>query len=137
MNSMKDAFKNKRIYIISAIALVIPVVVMTVWYLIAAYASDDAAIPQLEMIVWAFGILYVLIGFVSGNQTIYHWRKKEAAYDDKPPYELRVEAWTKRLSFFIPALILILTGAAFDIVAATTGFYPISGYPFTGRIIVK
>lgn len=134
---MKEAFKNKKIYIISAIALIIPVIVMVVWYLIAVYGSDEAALPQLEMVVWAFAILYILIGFVSGNQTIYHWRKKEGAYDDKPPYELRVEAWTKRLSFFIPGLILLLTGITFDIIAIITGYYPISGYEFSNRIRIK
>ena len=129
---MKDAFKNKKVYIVAAIALVVAALVVTIWDIIAL--NSDNGFLQPEMVVWAFAIIYVLIGYVAGDMVVVRYRRKEGQYDGKVPDEIRINAWIKRLEFFIPAILLFIAAITFDIIAVTTGTYPLGGNPYTPRL---
>ena len=121
---MKNALKHKLVYIIGSILLVVGLGVSFGAFLISI-------IPQLNMttinyvyLLWIFGVVYLLVGFIWCDIRIANWRRKNKAWDDKVDPKVEESSWKARWTFWLPAFVILAVAVIFDLIAMGMGHYP-------------
>ncbi len=120
---MKIALKKYQIYIFAAIltlvGLGIPFIVLVI-----TLNVDNAQPAYYPAILGAFAAFYLLVGFIWGDLHIVSYRRKNKNWDDQVPDGVKVEAWIRRLPFYISCLIIFVVFMVFEIIFWVTGNYP-------------
>ena len=120
---MKNAFKNKKVYIFGAIMTVVGVGVPFL-VLVITLNVETAAPFVYPALLGAFAALYLLVGFVWGDLHSVAYRRKNKNWDDELPPEIKTESWVRRLPFYLAAIIVFSVFMVFEIIFWATGHYP-------------
>lgn len=121
---MKNAFKNKKVIIIALILFVIGLAISFGVFFITDNPKLNLQTIPYNYLLWIFGFVYVLIGFIWGDLRGASWRHKNKEWDTNFPEEVKTNIWKTRLTFYLPGVSLILTGVIFDIIFMASGAYP-------------
>ena len=121
---MKNAFKDKKVIIIALILLVVSLAISFGLFFITASPQLNLSIIPYNYLLWIFGFVFVLIGFIWGDARGATWRRKNKEWDSKLPDDLNTSIWKTRLTFYIPSVSLIAIGVVFEIIYMVSGAYP-------------
>ena len=120
---MKNALKNWKIWMFTAIMLVVGVG-LPFLILVITLNVPDAPAFYYPALLGAFAAIYLLVGFIWGDLYVANWRRKNKNWDDKLPDEVREKAWTRHWPFYLAAVTVFLVFISFEIVFWVTGAYP-------------
>ena len=120
---MKNALKNWKIWMFTAIMSVVGVV-LPFLILVITLNVPDAPAFYYPALLGAFAAIYLLVGFIWGDLYVANWRRKNKNWDDKLPDEVREKAWTRHWPFYLAAVTVFLVFISFEIVFWVTGAYP-------------
>lgn len=120
---MKNAFKNIKVWIFTAIFTVIGVGVPFL-ILVITLNIEDAAPFQYPLLLGAIAALYLLVGFVWGDLHIVSYRRKNKEWDGELPQEVKDSAWVRRMPFYLATIIVFTVFMVFEIIFWITGGYP-------------
>ena len=121
---MKNAFKNLRVWLFTAIFVTVGVGVPFL-ILVITLNVEDAAPFQYPLLLGAFAALYVLVGFIWGDLHIVSYRRKNKEWDSELPKEIKESAWIRRMPFYLSAAIVFTVFMVFEIIFWITGGYPL------------
>lgn len=121
--SMKNAFKNPRVWIFGSIMSVVGIGLPFI-ILIITLNVDKASPFQYPLLHGLFAAIYLLIGYIWGDMHSVLYRRKTKNWDDKLPPEIKTESWVRRLPFFIGSASTFLVFIIFDIIYLIAGNYP-------------
>ena len=120
---MKNAFKNKRVWIFGSIMSVVGIGLPFI-ILIITLNVDKTAPFQYPLLHGLFAAIYLLIGFIWGDMHTVLYRRKTKNWDGEIPPEIKTESWVRRLPFYLGAITTFLVFIVFDIIYLIAGSYP-------------
>lgn len=120
---MKNAFKNIKVWIFTAIFTVVGAGVPFL-ILVITLNIEDAAPFQYPLLLGAIAALYLLVGFVWGDLHIVSYRRKNKEWDGELPQEVKDSAWVRRMPFYLATIIIFTVFMVFEIIFWITGGYP-------------
>jgi hypothetical protein len=121
---MKNALKNKKVIIIASILLVIGLAIPFGLFFISTIPTLNISLIPYNILLWVFGFVYILIGFVWGDIRVASWRRKNKEWDSELPDDIKEMSWKTRLCFYIPGIAILAVGIIFDIIYMITNSYP-------------
>ena len=120
---MKSAFKKWKVWLIAIILIVIAIAVPFI-VLIITLNIEDASPFQYPLLLGAFAATYLLVGFIWGDLHTVSYRRKNKNWDDELPPEVKESAWSRRMPFYIAAVIVFTVFFTFEIIYWIIGHYP-------------
>ena len=120
---MKNALKNKKVYIFGAILTAVGLAVPFVGLVITLNVENATPFPY-PAILGAFAAAYVLIGFVWGDLHSVFYRRKNKNWDGELPPEIKTESWVRSLPFYLACIIIFSVFMVFEIIFWVTESYP-------------
>ena len=120
---MKNALKNKKVYLFAGILTVIGVGVPFL-VLVITLNIEDAAPFYYPAMLGAMAASYLLVGYVWGDLHGVFYRRKNKEWDGPLPENIRTECWVRRWPFFLACIVTFTVFLVFEIIYWATGGYP-------------
>ncbi len=124
---MKQALKNYKVYIATAILTVIGVGLPLLIVGITIWSGNGNVFNGYIYLMGLLAVVFFFIGFIWGDVISGRWRKKQKDWDGPLPPEIKTTIWVRRWPLYFSAIITILVFVAFDIVYAVAGHFPFLG----------
>lgn len=121
---MKNALKNKKVYIIGGILLAVGLLVSFGVFAISTIPALNAMTIFYSYLLYIFGFVYFLIGFIWYDIKVNNWRKKNKNWDGPVDEDEKEKAWKARWTFWLPAFVILIVALTFDFIAMGLGHYP-------------
>ena len=120
---MKNALKNKKVYLFGGILAIIGVGVPFL-VLVITLNIEDASPFYYPAMLGALAAAYLLVGYVWGDLHGVFYRRKNKEWDGPLPEETKIECWFRRWPFFLAAIVTFTVFMVFEIIYVATGGYP-------------
>ena len=120
---MKNALKNKKVILFTAILSVVAIGVPFL-VLVITLNIDNASPFYYPAMLGAMAASYLLIGYVWGDLHGVFYRRKNKEWDTPLPEEIKTECWVRRWPFFLACILTFVVFMVFEIIFWATGSYP-------------
>ncbi|MCD8203819.1 MAG: hypothetical protein LUB56_01670 [Coprobacillus sp.] len=121
---MKEALKNKRVYIGAAILSVIGLGVPALLIGLSYIQSIDFSAAVYPYVLGIFAVGYFFVGFIWGDAKSAKYRKDQKNWDGELPEEEKTILWNRRLPWFFSAAVVLIAFIVVDICYAFMGHFP-------------
>ncbi len=123
---MKQALKDKKVYIIAIILAILGYVPLIVGA-ICSIPSLNTSFETYPYVIWAFIAIYFLVGFVWQDLYKANIRRKTKNWDNRLDDNVITSGWKRGLPFYFAASAILVMGLVLECYNAITGFYPFLG----------
>ena len=120
---MKNALKNKKVYLFGSILAVLGIGVPFL-VLVITLNVEDAAPFYYPAMLGAFAASYLLVGYIWGDLHGVFYRRKNKIWDGQLPESIKTECWVRRWPFFLACILVFVVFMVFEIIYWITGGYP-------------
>ncbi len=121
---MKEALKNKRIYIGAAILSVIGLGIPALFIGLSYVPSLDIGAAFYPYLLGIFAVGYFFIGYLWGDIKSAKYRKDQKNWDGELPEEEKTLLWSRRLPWFFAAAVVLIAFIVIEICYPFMGHYP-------------
>ena len=121
---MKESLKSLKVWIIGIAISIFAVALPFIIFIICKYGfSYEQFIYPIMHIALAASL--VIIGFVSGDIYIIHYRQKTKNWEDDLPMEIRIKSWKIKSPLYIGAATVFSVFLVFQMMYFIVGHYPL------------